>query len=453
MYLNFFGFKKEPFHITPDPEFLYLSPSHKEALAAIIYGVEQKKGFVAVIGDVGVGKTTIVRSYLDSIDRSHLKVIYIFNARLTFDRLLKTIFDELGLVAGTDDIMEMVNKLYEYLIDEYRKGNNVVLVIDEAQNMPIKTLEDLRMLSNLETTKDKLIQIVLIGQNEFEEELSLHKLRQLEQRIAIRSKILPLSKSDSADYIKYRLQKAGANYGSVFSKKALDLILKEAKGIPRKINVLCDNALITAFGYQRKPVDTKMVREVISDYHGKKMQTTDKRKAVSIIAVLVIASGIFIFYPYVKQTVVYGYGVLRGFFEMEPASGNIAAGKKDYKSEHAEKIGNGHNTQSEPPPTEPMSRLSSDERHQSAFPRKDNKNNISQSKEKGAVEIPSSSRMRSVKKKKKSGDASIAQTEGPSRTDEQIVDTIKETNTSTLNPDLISSGSKIVLPDVSPGRQ
>lgn len=452
MYLNFFGFKKEPFHITPDPEFLYLSPSHKEALAAIIYGVEQKKGFVAVIGDVGVGKTTIVRSYLDSIERSHLKVIYIFNARLNFDRLLKTIFDELGVVPGTNDIMEMVNKLYEYLIEEYKKGNTVVLVIDEAQNMPIKTLEDLRMLSNLETTKDKLIQIVLIGQNEFEEELSLHKLRQLKQRIAIRSKILPLTKSDSADYIKYRLQKAGVNYSSIFTKKALDLILKEAEGIPRKINILCDNALITAFGYQRKPVDTKMVQEVISDYHGKKMPAIGhKRMVVSAIAVFVIASGIFIFYPSVRKTVQYGYGALKGFFEMEPTSGSIIASTRSHKSENVQKVGNDH-TRSGPPIAEPVSSLPGGERDQSVFPGNDKENTVSPSKEMGTVEVPPPSKMRGVKKKKKSGDASIAQAQGQSKTDEQIVDTIRETNASTLNPDLISSGSRIVSPDGSFGR-
>ncbi|MGB4224543.1 MAG: AAA family ATPase [Syntrophorhabdus sp.] len=204
MYLNYYNLKKEPFHITPDPEFLYLSPSHKEALGSIIYGIEQKKGFVVIIGAVGVGKTTILRSYLDTADKKHLKIIYIFNARLTFEELVKTIYQELGIDSKTDDIFDMVNNLYKILIDEYTKGNSVVLVIDEAQNVPVDTLENLRMLSNLETPKDKLIQIVLVGQPEFEERLNMEKLKQLKQRIAIRSTILPLTKPESLDYIEHR---------------------------------------------------------------------------------------------------------------------------------------------------------------------------------------------------------------------------------------------------------
>ncbi len=206
MYLNFYNLKKEPFHITPDPEFLYLSPSHKEALGSIIYGIEQKKGFVVIIGAVGVGKTTILRSYLDSVDKQHLKIIYIFNAKLTFEELVKMIYQELGIEIKTNDIFDMVNNLYRVLIDEYTKGNSVVVVIDEAQNVPLDTLESLRMLSNLETPKDKLLQIVLVGQPEFAMRLNIDKLSQLKQRIAIRSTILPLSKNGNLQL--YRTQVA-----------------------------------------------------------------------------------------------------------------------------------------------------------------------------------------------------------------------------------------------------
>jgi general secretion pathway protein A len=268
MYLTFYGLNKEPFHITPDPEFLYLSPSHKEALASIIYGIEQRKGFVAIVGAVGVGKTTILRSYLETADRKHLKIIYIFNARLSFEGLLRTIYQELGLTIEKSDVVELVNNLYQYLIDEYKQGNNVILVVDEAQNMPIETLENLRMLSNLETSKDKLIQIVLVGQPEFEEGLNLTRLRQLKQRLAIRSTILPLSKRESLDYIRHRLAKAGAGKVPIFTKGALSKIVDHARGIPRVINVLGDNALVTGFGYQRKPVTGKIVREVITDFRG-----------------------------------------------------------------------------------------------------------------------------------------------------------------------------------------
>lgn len=291
MYLNFYNLRKQPFHITPDPEFLYLSPSHKEALAAIIYGIEKRKGFVAIVGAVGVGKTTILRSYLERADRERLKIIYVFNAKLTFEGLLRTIYQELELPVETNDVVEMTNRLYEVLIEEYRKGNTMVLVIDEAQNMPLDTLENLRMLSNLETSKDKLVQIVLIGQPEFEEELKQHRLRQLRQRLAIRSTILPLTEDESAEYIRYRLQKAGADASSVFTKSAMKAVVKKARGIPRVINVLCDNALITGYGYRKQPVTRAIVKEIIRDFDGLKWPSGGRwwLPALSALTVLLIA--------------------------------------------------------------------------------------------------------------------------------------------------------------------
>jgi len=267
MYLSYYGLRKQPFHITPDPEFLYLSPSHKEALAAIIYGVEERKGFVAITGAVGVGKTTILRSYLEK-KRESLKIIYVFNARISFRELLTTIHRELGLPVGSDSEMEMVGRLYEFLIDEYKRGNNVVLVIDEAQNMPTDTLESLRMMSNLETVKDKLIQIVLVGQPEFEKELDTRQLRQLRQRLAVRATIQPLTGSESLEYVRFRLRRAGTDPSTVFTKPAFGEIVRWSKGVPRLLNVLCDNALITGFGYQRRPVTRKIVKEIIRDFEG-----------------------------------------------------------------------------------------------------------------------------------------------------------------------------------------
>jgi general secretion pathway protein A len=274
-----------------------MSPSHKEAMAAIIYGIEQKKGFVTIIGAVGVGKTTVLRFYLDNADKQRMKIIYVLNARLTFNGLLKTIYEELELQIETDDTMEMVNKLYRILIDEYNKGNSILLVIDEAQNMPIETLEDIRMLSNLETTKEKLIQIVLIGQPEFEENLNNSRLRQLKQRIAIRSTILPLTIDESLDYIKHRILKAGGHVNTIFTRKALSEIVKKAQGIPRVMNILCDNSLITGFGYQQRPVGAKVVREVISDIDGKKRQRFSKWQIAfgfsTILLLLSIFAGLY----------------------------------------------------------------------------------------------------------------------------------------------------------------
>ncbi|MHB8109140.1 MAG: AAA family ATPase [Syntrophorhabdaceae bacterium] len=296
MYLNFYNLRKQPFHITPDPEFLYLSPSHKEALAAIIYGIEKRKGFVAIVGAVGVGKTTILRSYLERTDKKHLKIIYIFNAKLSFEGLLRTIYKDLDLPFEGSDIVEMTNRLYEKLIEEYKQGNTVVLVIDEAQNMPVETLENLRMLSNLETSRDKLLQIVLIGQTEFEEQLKENRLRQLRQRLAIRSTILPLTEKESLEYIKYRLQKAGSQVSSIFTAPALKGIVKKSRGIPRVINVLCDNALITGFGYRKQPVNRAIVKEIIRDYDGLKWPSGGRWwfPALSALTIFLVAMAWFL---------------------------------------------------------------------------------------------------------------------------------------------------------------
>jgi general secretion pathway protein A len=296
MYLNFYNLRKQPFHITPDPEFLYLSPSHKEALAAIIYGIEEKKGFVAIVGAVGVGKTTILRSYLEKADKKRLKIIYVFNPRLTFEGLLRTIYQELELPVQSNDVVEMTNRLYEVLIEEYRQGNTIVLVVDEAQNMPVDTLENLRMLSNLETSKDKLIQIVLVGQPEFEEELQQHRLRQLRQRLAIRSTILPLTEHESMEYIRYRLEKAGVSPSTVFTPASLKAIVKKAKGVPRIMNVLCDNALITGFGYRKKPVTRGITREIIRDFDGLKWPSAGRWwfPALSALTVALVAMAWFL---------------------------------------------------------------------------------------------------------------------------------------------------------------
>src|SRR4030042_3790650 len=261
MYLNFYNLKKEPFHITPDPEFLFLCQSNRQAIGAIIWGVSQKKGFIAVTGDVGVGKTTILRYYLETVDRRLLKIIYLFNANVSFPGLLKTIYKELGLESGTDDMGGVGNHLHEILIEEYKQGRGVVLIIDEAQNMPVKTLENLRMLSNLETSTDKLIQIVLVGQPELEQKLNLKALRQLNQRIAIKTNIMPLNSQESLAYIHHRLTKAASKDNNIYSKRALKLIVKHAQGIPRIINILCRNDLITGYGYQQQEVCLKTIKE------------------------------------------------------------------------------------------------------------------------------------------------------------------------------------------------
>jgi len=305
MYLNYYNFRKEPFQITPDPEFLFLSPSHKEAMASIIYGIEGKKGFIAIVGGVGVGKTTILRSYLERVNRDEIKIIYIFNANLSFRSLLETIYQELGIAPRTEDIFLMVNQLHEVLIEEYKKGCTVVLIVDEAQNMPVETLENLRMLSNLETATDKLIQIVLIGQPEFDDKLNRYELRQLKQRIAIRATILPLTREESERYIRHRLSKVMLREEPVLSRRALKEIVRYSRGIPRVINILCDNAFVTGYGYQKKPVTARIVREICSDFHSGKAKEREHKpeyffrwKAAGVFALLLALIGVFWLSPY-----------------------------------------------------------------------------------------------------------------------------------------------------------
>ena len=269
MYFNFFGLRTRPFNTTPDPEFLYLSPGHKQALGSIIYGVKEKKGFIAVTAQVGLGKTTILRSSLAQFDQANQHTIYLLNPNLSFTSLLKSLLRELGHDPIEGNEAEVVEQLHMVLIEEYRKGKTVVLLIDEAQNMPVETLEHLRMLSNLETPKDKLIQIVLLGPPELDDILDRYELRQIRQRIAVRATIRPLTKKECVEYIRHRLDMAGGKGKNFFTNAALALIVEEAEGIPRRLNILCDNALVTAFGYEKTQVTATMAKEVINDLTGR----------------------------------------------------------------------------------------------------------------------------------------------------------------------------------------
>jgi general secretion pathway protein A len=268
MYRQFYQLKRAPFHATPDPEFLFLSAGHREALASLTYGIEKRKGFIALIGEDGLGKTTVLRCYLEGSDRARFKPVYIFNADVRFAGLLKTIHRELGLDVDSTDAFELVGALHEELIEKYRQGQNVVLIIDEAQNMPTETLENLRVLSNLETSTDKLLQIVLVGRPELQKRLSQTQLRQLNQRLAVRCSLAPLGPEESLAYIEHRLSRVAMGTESVFTPDALKTVVKHAGGVPRLINILCDNALIAGYAGQHRPVTAKLVKGVIAELTG-----------------------------------------------------------------------------------------------------------------------------------------------------------------------------------------
>jgi type II secretory pathway predicted ATPase ExeA len=301
MYTKFYQLKKIPFHTTPDPEFLFLSPSHKQALATIIYGVKEKKGFIALTGEAGLGKTTIVRSYLDLVKREQLRVVYIFNSNVSFESLLKTICRETGLTGETSDPFEMVQQLHQFLflIEEYRCGRTVI-IIDDAQNMPIDTLEKLHLLSNLKTSKDKLVQIILVGQPELESTLNLDRLQSLKHRIAHKATITPLTRSQSLAYIRHRLAKCMTGVAPIFTEGALRCIAKRSRGNPRLINLLCDNALIAGLGYQVKPVTARIAKEVINDFDGKRRPYFLDWKIASLVSTLLLIAFIWMF-PYKSQ--------------------------------------------------------------------------------------------------------------------------------------------------------
>lgn len=268
MYLSYYGLTREPFHITPDPEFLFESPSHREAYAAITYGVEQRKGFIAVTGEVGTGKTTIVRAYLKSLDASQLQTIYVYSPDLSFDELLRLLLTELGESPDDDGTSLLLRRIQLKLIALFEEGKGLLLVIDEAQNMPIDTMEKLRTLSNLETTEDKLMQILLVGQPELDEKLNLHQLRQLKQRIAVRATLRTLTPLESVAYIRHRFERAGGDFHGVFAPGAVRSLLRHAKGSPRALNILCDNVLLAGFGAEQRPIRPALVNEVARDLDG-----------------------------------------------------------------------------------------------------------------------------------------------------------------------------------------
>lgn len=264
MYNDFYGFSEEPFNVTPDPRFLYLTPSHREALASMMYGIKERKGFISITGEVGTGKTTLIHTLLMKLDR-HVKSVFIFHTHISFEELLKSVLTELDIPVPDHGKAALLNALNQNLIGRLSKNENVALIIDEAQNLGKDVLEELRQLSNLETPRLKLLQIVLVGQPELEAKLNSPELRQLKERIGIRRRIEPLSPEDCEKYIDRRLKQVGSSAQEAFTKEAIALISGCGRGIPRRINTICDNALLIGYGLSRQRIDGDIVREVMKD--------------------------------------------------------------------------------------------------------------------------------------------------------------------------------------------
>ena len=266
MYCNHYGFSERPFEPTPDPKFLYLSPVHREVQAAVLYGIRERRGFVVVLGEAGTGKTTLLRSVIGQLDEN-VKVATIINTNVTFDELLLLVLVDLGLADEGEEMGKMaaLQRLNKLAIGQLRKRGTVVIMVDEAQNLDRTCLENLRLLSNLETSKSKLLQIILSGQPELEDKLRRTDLRQLQQRVNLRRHLLPFDRKETGAYVRHRLSTAQYAGPTLFKSGALRLVWQFSGGIPRKINTVCDNALLTGYALKRSRIDRKTVREVIDD--------------------------------------------------------------------------------------------------------------------------------------------------------------------------------------------
>lgn len=297
MYKEFFGLKEKPFEITADPRFLYLSESHKEALAHLLYAVQEKKGFAVITGEVGTGKTTLVQAMFGRLDGS-TRTAYLFNPKLESNNdFLYSICQDLEIPGEKGSKADYLNRLNGFLMDCYTKDVNVVLIVDEAQALSPQLLEEVRLLTNLETPERKLLQVILVGQPELNNTLEQPQFRPLKQRISVRFHLQPLNPRELKEYIKRRLRVAGARSPYLFSPKALKRIYQYSRGIPRLINIVCDNALINGYASEQRVIGDDIIQEVVSDLEGTSLGK--KRKIIFFAAgagVLIILLGVWYFW-------------------------------------------------------------------------------------------------------------------------------------------------------------
>ncbi len=265
VYESFYGFREPPFNLTPDPKFLFMTPDQREALAYLNYGIHERKGFMVLTGEVGVGKTLIVRTLLSQLDET-IETAIVMNAMLTFKQLLHMALLDFGIRPAGRGKVELLLALQEFLLRIRDEGRNAVLIVDEAQNLSPPSLEEFRLLSNLETNSQKLIQIILVGQPELKDLLSSHRLRQLRQRIPGAWELKPLAREGVGAYIDHRLRVAsGGKVFGLFDSEALGLIYEYSRGVPRLINAVCDRALLIAYVYDKRRVDGAVVREAVGE--------------------------------------------------------------------------------------------------------------------------------------------------------------------------------------------
>lgn len=266
MYQRFFGLRENPFNVNPDPRYLYLTRQIQEALAGLTYGIQNRKGFILLTGEVGTGKTTLLNRLLDWLRGQKVATAYIFNSRLEVNHLFDFMMADFEISYESREKSHLLLRLNQWLLERYRAGETAVLIIDEAQNLSPEVLEEIRLLTNLETSTEKLLQIVLTGQPELEEKLKIPQLRQLRQRITLRCRTTALSLEETFGYIAERLRIAGASGDPIFSKEAIQTVHLYSRGIPRVINLLCEHAMINAYVDSVRPVPAHLVEEVAREF-------------------------------------------------------------------------------------------------------------------------------------------------------------------------------------------
>lgn len=324
MYNHFFGFKEKPFKLVPNPDYLFLSKSHEEALAHLKYAAVNGEGFVEILGEVGSGKTLLCRAFLEKLD-ANTESAYIFNPKMDAMDLLKSINDEFDILSDQDSIKALIDTLNAFLMEKRAEGKKVILLIDEAQNLNKEVLEQIRLLSNLETTKDKLLQIILVGQPELGEMLRSYDLRQIGQRISLRCRLRPLSYQETNAYIQHRIHLASKKQVAIFSRNAIRKIYKYSNGNPRLINITCDRALLTAYGFNCHTISSRIAKVAIIELsnHGeiKRYVVQAGQKHLILLFVLFVALGGTFFYRSNFK------GIITGVIPIKGPSPNIQTAK------------------------------------------------------------------------------------------------------------------------------
>jgi general secretion pathway protein A len=274
MYKSFFGLKENPFNVNPDPRFLFLTKQIEEALSSLMYGIQTRKGFITLTGEVGTGKTTLINRLLSWLHQQRTKTAFLFNSRMNSSQLFDFVLAEFEIPCQERSKSQQLMKLNQWLLDRHAAGETAVLIVDEAQNLSSPVLEEIRLLTNLETPTEKLLQIVLSGQQELEEKLKQPELRQLRQRIMLRCNTSALSNEETSAYIAERLRIGGASGEPIFSAKALETVHLYSLGIPRVINLLCEHALINAYAEQQRPIEAKIIEDIAREFQLDQVEPT-----------------------------------------------------------------------------------------------------------------------------------------------------------------------------------